>query len=148
MPALSTFSGRRAALRRCAAVIPAVALALALAACASVGGDAVKDGSFPLLPTESATLGGGVALRYDSVEDSRCPSGVQCIVAGRLAYHVSLVAGARSESFVLTEAAPDFTSSALKGVHVVLANPAVPPVRAATAAAPVALPVVLNVFHQ
>jgi hypothetical protein len=145
MPALSTFVMRRAALRAPVTVM----LLLALAGCATVGGDAVKDGSFPLMPTESAALGAGVALRYDSVEDNRCPTDAQCIVAGRLAYHISLVAGARSESFVLTEAAPDFTSSALKGVHVVLANPAVPPLRAATAAAaPVALPVVLNVFHQ
>jgi hypothetical protein len=142
MPALSTFVNR-ATLR-----LPAtLALLSALAACATIGSDTVKDGSFPLMPTESAILGTSVTLRYDSVEDSRCPTGAQCIVAGRLAYKISLVAAGRAETFVLTEAAPDFTSSALKGVHVVLANPAVPPVRAATVA-PVALQVVLNVFHQ
>ena len=123
------------------------ALCASLAACASFAADTVKDGSYTLMPTQSATLAGGITLRYDSADDSRCPTGVQCVSAGRLVYHVSLAAAGRSEAFELTEAAPQFNSAALKGVRVVLANPTVPPLRAASAA-PAPLPLVLNVFHQ
>ncbi len=124
-----------------------VVLCASLAACATGAADTVKDGSYTLLPTQSATLATGVTLRYDSVDDSRCPAGVQCVAAGRLVYHVTLAAAGRNEAFDLSEAAPQFNSAALKGVRVVLANPTVPPVRAASAA-PAPLPVVLNVFHQ
>ncbi|GAB3562174.1 hypothetical protein GCM10027578_04120 [Spirosoma luteolum] len=53
--------------------------------------------------TQSARLGSGVTVRVDSILDSRCPQGVQCIIAGyaSAALRVSTDADTRSLTLFL-----------------------------------------------
>lgn len=60
-----------------------------------------------LAPGERTALPNGGTLRYVAlVSDSRCPSGVQCIHAGEAVLRFELEATGRTQSFVLSTAAP------------------------------------------
>ena len=122
--------------------LPTIALAACLlAACASAPPDDIPARStVMLLPSHSAPLGRGAALRIDRVEDSRCPPGVQCVRAGRLRYHLTLLGAAAPESFSLDEHAPSFSSRQIPGLTVALTAP-VPPQASGAASQVVALTV-------
>ncbi|HBZ07059.1 MAG TPA: hypothetical protein DEP03_12005, partial [Massilia sp.] len=71
-----------------------------LAACAAPPGPQVP--SFALEPGTSVEAAPGVLLRFEEVEDSRCPPGVHCVWAGRLSCRFSLTrANAAPESLIL-----------------------------------------------
>ncbi|MDQ2820785.1 MAG: hypothetical protein M3Y65_10375 [Pseudomonadota bacterium] len=84
-----------------------------------------------MMEHQSVTVAPGAVLTYDSVNDSRCPPDVQCVVAGKVVYSFTLTLGATREQFTLSPAAPVFTPAALQGKQVALAD-AIPP-RLATA---------------
>jgi hypothetical protein len=111
---------------RTSAWIIAAALPL-LAACAAA---APAPGGSTLSMTEhqSITVAPGAVLTFDSVNDSRCPPGVQCVVAGKVVYSFTLKTGDAREQFTLTPAAPAFTSAALQGKQITLGDVA-PPAR-------------------
>lgn len=77
---------------------------------------------------QSITVAPGAVLTYDSINDSRCPAGVQCVVAGKVVYSFTLALGTRREQFTLTPGAPAFTSAALQGRQITLVDTA-PPAR-------------------
>lgn len=117
--------------------LPTIALAACLlAACASAPPDDIPASStLMLLPSHSAPLGRGAALRIDPVEDSRCRPGVQCVWAGRLRYHLTLLGAAAPESFTLDEHAPSFASRRIPGLTVALAAPVPAPASSAASQA-------------
>ena len=102
-----------------------------------------------LLPQHSVAVGPDTTLRYDGVNDSRCPPGVKCVWAGELAYMFTLTGVSGKESFALTAAKPSFAASAVAGLQVTLGENALPPVQPANAPAPApAVPVVVNITQQ
>jgi hypothetical protein len=86
-----------------------------------------------LAERHSATVAPGAILTYDSVDDSRCPPDVQCVVAGKVVYRFTLKQGDTLEQFALTPAEPAYASPALGGKRIALAE--VPPPKAAAGAA-------------
>lgn len=78
---------------------------------------------------QSITVAPGAVLTYDSVNDSRCPPGVQCVVAGKVVYSFTLTLGEKREQFTLTPAAPAYSPAALQGKQIALAD-ATPPLQA------------------
>ena len=122
--------------------LPTIALAACLlAACASAPPDDIPARStVTLMPSQTAPLGRHATLRIDRIEDSRCPAGVQCVWAGRLRYHLTLLGAAAPESFALDEHAPAFASRQIPGLTVALAAPAPAPA-ARAASQPVTLTV-------
>lgn len=106
-------------------------------ACAAPGAGAIVS----LAERQSATVAPGATLTYDSVDDSRCPPDVQCVVAGKVVYHFTLKQGDTLEHFTLTPAAPDFASPVLGGKRIALAE-APPPKTANAAPQPVSVRVV------
>ena len=78
---------------------------------------------------QSITVAPGAVLTYDSINDSRCPPGVQCVVAGKVVYSFTLTLGETREQFTLSPAAPAFSPAALQGKQIALAD-ATPPLRA------------------
>jgi uncharacterized cupredoxin-like copper-binding protein len=104
------------------------AVFIAATACAHAAPGAI----ISLAERQSATVVPGATLTYDSVEDSRCPPDVQCVVAGKVVYHFTLKQGDTLEHFALTPAAPDYTSPMLGGKRIALA--AAPPPKTATPA--------------
>ncbi|MES2148159.1 MAG: hypothetical protein V4508_00060 [Pseudomonadota bacterium] len=106
----------------------AIAALCLLGACASaVVADApLKDAQLQLLPGQSADLNPNVSLRYDQASDSRCPPKVQCVWAGKLGHHFTLRARRATESFELADDQPEFVSTMLGGVRIVLAKPPSP----------------------
>jgi hypothetical protein len=115
----------------------AATLAMAVAACAapSQQPQQVKQGSFQLAPHQGLDLAPGVALAYNSVNDSRCPQAVQCIAAGKLSYQFALKTPQSAEVFSLSPEQPVYTSPALQGARIVLDTQALPAARAAPGAA-------------
>jgi hypothetical protein len=107
----------------------------------------VKAMQLKLMPEQSATIAPGVTLRYDSAEDSRCPTGVQCIWAGTVLYHFTLSSGGAREALTLSSAKPSVTSGVKSDLHIALAAFEVPPARKESEAAP-RHPVVLDVRGQ
>lgn len=103
-------------------------MSMALGACASDGGGpaAPANGPFRLVPHESATLAPDVTLTYDSVSDSRCPPGVQCIWAGKLEYRFTLKSASAVETFALAPENTSHTSALLPGARIELDTAAVP----------------------
>lgn len=63
-----------------------------------------------LLPQTSTTLAPDTVLRFDRVDDSRCPPDVVCITAGKIVYQFTLIFPAGVEPFGLEPAAPSYTS--------------------------------------
>jgi hypothetical protein len=122
----------------------AVAIA-ALAGCATVGlDDPVKDAAVTLTETQSVTLSRTVTLRYDSVNDSRCPRDVMCIWAGKVSYHFTLDSRHAAEPFQLDAGGAAYASAALKGVTIAVAQ-ANPPPPGGVPDAPLRHPVTLAV---
>lgn len=116
----------------------------ALGACAATGpAGSVKNGQYTLLQGQSVRLAPQLTLHFDSIDDSRCPTGATCVWAGEIRYHFTLRSAAH-EPFVLSERAPAFSSSRLKGLCVALDKPQAPPLPR-VGAAPPNYPVTLEV---
>ncbi|HEU4852601.1 MAG TPA: hypothetical protein VFT37_10660 [Telluria sp.] len=91
---------------RISKVLPAAALSCAavlLSGCATPCLDTVEPGRYVLTKGVPTPLSPSASLTLTEVEDSRCPAGVQCVWAGRLAYVLSLQSCAKSETFKLTQ---------------------------------------------
>jgi hypothetical protein len=102
-----------------------------------------------LLPQASAPLDASASLRFERVEDSRCPPDVRCITAGKLLFHFTLSAAATREAFTLDAEQPSHASSALPGLRIALAPMTMPPARPSTASGPApAFPVTLTIARQ
>lgn len=113
--------------------------AVFMTACAHAAPGAV----ISLTEQHSATIAPGIILTYDSVNDSRCPPDVQCLVAGKIVYSFTLKQGDTLEHFTLTPTEAPYTSPAMGGKQIALADTAPPPkARAATAPHPVSIKVV------
>ncbi|WP_312547835.1 hypothetical protein [Massilia sp.] len=96
-----------------------------LAACAAPPGPQVP--SFALEPGTSVEAAPGVLLRFEEVEDSRCPPGVHCVWAGRLSCRFSLTrANAAPESFILEPGEAAHASSLLGGKRIALDEASLP----------------------
>lgn len=96
-----------------------------LTACAAPPGPAAR--VFTLAPGGSAEAAPGVTLRFEEVEDSRCPPGVRCVWAGKLDCRFSLSqAGAASESFTLSPGDPGHASRLLGGARIELDEASLP----------------------
>jgi hypothetical protein len=122
----------------------AVAAALALFAAHAVTVAAPLPGSIlSMTERQSIVVAPGAILTYDSVNDSRCPPDVQCLVAGKVVYSFTLKRGDTLEHFTLSPAEPAFKSAVLNGQRVTLAGNAPPPrARQAGATHPVSVKVV------
>ena len=102
------------------------AACIVLAACASPAAPKPA-GPFTLERGASAELAPGVTLTFESVDDSRCPPGVQCIWAGRLGYRFSIRRGSDApESFTLSPGQPEATPGALAGRRILLDTATIP----------------------
>lgn len=116
-------------------------IAMALAAAASAAPPAGS--TLSLAERQSITVAPGAILTYDSVNDSRCPPDVQCLVAGKVVYSFTLKRGDTLEHFTLSPAEPAFTSAVLNGQRVALAGSApAPRAKQAATAHPVSIKVV------
>ena len=97
---------------------------LALAACAA---PAPQERALVLEPGASADVAAGTTLRFDAVEDSRCPPGVHCVWAGKLACRFSLVrSGAAIESFTLAPGDGGHAAATLDGARLLLDEASLP----------------------
>lgn len=110
---------------------------IALVACATPAPQAPSAPlALTLAPGASAAVVGGVTLRLDEVEDSRCPSGVQCIWAGELRARFSLLRkGAVLDTFTLMPGDAGHTAASLAGARLRL-DAATLPAPAAPGATP------------
>ena len=86
------------------------------------GSDTVRGGRIPLAESQSIALARDIILRYDSVNDSRCPHDARCIWAGTVRYHFTLRSNGGTESFQLGDEQREYVSAALHGVKVELAE--------------------------
>ena len=122
----------------------ALAISAALALVAAVAHAAPLPGStLALTERQSVTVAPGAILTYVSVNDSRCPPDVQCLVAGKVVYRFTLKQGDTLEHFTLSPAEPAFTSTVLHGKRITLAGSAPPPrAKQAATSHPVSIKVV------
>jgi hypothetical protein len=98
---------------------------LILTACAAPPGPSAR--AFTLAPGGSVEAAPGVLLRFEEVEDSRCPPGVRCVWAGRLSCRFSLSrANVAPESFTLVPGEAAHASSLLGGKRVALDEASLP----------------------
>ena len=105
-------------------LLPAACIALAACAAPALPKPA---GTFTLERGASAELAPGVTLSFDSVDDSRCPPGVQCVWAGRLGYRFSIRRGSdAAESFTLSPAQPEAAPGVLGGGRLLLDTATIP----------------------
>lgn len=96
-----------------------------LTACAAPGCSSAH--AITLAPGESRQLPSGATLRFDEVEDSRCPPGVRCVWAGKLSCRFSLAQdGAAPESFTLSPGEAAHVSSLLGGARLALDEASLP----------------------
>ena len=93
------------------------------------------DSTVTLQPTRTATLG-SATLRFDGVEDSRCPPDVQCITAGMITYKFTLNGDTGTESFALNKDKTAYDATTVKGARIALGPITEPPARATTASTP------------
>lgn len=98
--------------------------------------DMPMDQSVTLQPTRTVALGSAANLRFDGVEDSRCPPDVQCITAGMLTYKFTLTGDIGTESFALNKDKPAFDATTVKGARIALGQNTELPARATTASTP------------
>ena len=84
---------------------------------------------------QTSAIGAGTTLRYERVEDSRCPPDARCVWAGKISYHFSLTSPAGTQQFALDPGAPVFNPPHLPGVSIALVVAELPPVRLANAPA-------------
>ena len=104
--------------------------------------------SVTLQPTRTAALG-PATLRFDGVEDSRCPPDVQCITAGMITYKFTLTGETGTESFALNKDKPTYDATTLKGAHIGLGAIVEPPPRPTTASTPAPIhSVTLNITRK
>ena len=89
-----------------------------------------------LQPTRTVALGSAAKLRFDGVEDSRCPPDVQCITAGMIVYKFTLTADTGTESFALSKEQPVYDATTVKGARIALGQIVEPPPRPTTASTP------------
>ncbi|MDQ1831381.1 hypothetical protein [Massilia scottii] len=80
------------------------------------------DGTISLLPQTSTTVAPDATLRFDRVDDSRCPPNVVCISAGKIVYHFTLIFPVGVEPFMLEPAAPAYTSTQQPDLTISLAT--------------------------
>ncbi|RSZ58584.1 hypothetical protein HF313_07475 [Massilia atriviolacea] len=80
-----------------------------------------------LLPQTSTTLAPDTVLRFDKVDDSRCPPDVVCITAGKIVYHFTLIFPVGAEPFDLEPAEPSYTSVQRPELVITLATDPPPP---------------------
>lgn len=120
--------------RTLAILAPACLIAACAAAPASTGGPVAT--TVTLSPTASTAIGATATLRYDAVNDSRCPPDVQCIQAGEISYQFTLHGAGGDEAFALSRAKPSFDGARNRGVHIALSQAADPPRVAASAPVP------------
>lgn len=107
---------------------PMLAILVAMAALPGCSGAAATpDSTLSMTEHQSITVAPGAVLTYDSVNDSRCPARVQCVVAGKVVYSFTLALGEKREAFTLTPAEPAFTPAALQGRQITLATASPPP---------------------
>ena len=85
-----------------------------------------------LLPQTSTTLAPDTVLRFDRVDDSRCPPDVVCITAGKIVYHFTLIFPTGQEPFDLEPAEPTYISVQRPDLVIALATTP-PPARPANA---------------
>lgn len=86
--------------------LPSALLApIALAACATTPGPDTDGVSYAALG-ERVYVDGPYVTPLEVLEDSRCPSDVQCIWAGRLRISARIDLGSRSETRELTQGEP------------------------------------------
>ncbi|NHZ81021.1 hypothetical protein F2P44_17325 [Massilia sp. CCM 8695] len=129
-------------------------LIFALAACVLTvcGAAPVKEesmhrkhkGTIVLLPQTSTIVAPDATLRYERVDDSRCPPDVVCITAGKIVYYFTLIFPNGVEPFTLEPAAPVYTSVQQPALFIALANEPPPKLPSNAPPAP-PLPLVLNV---
>ena len=127
---------------------------LLMASCTATPKESPMDTTLTLLPQASVPLGAShgdalapaATLRFERVEDSRCPPDVRCISAGRLLYHFTLSGTTGKESFELEQDKPSHVPTSVPGVRIALAPVAPPPARPSTASGPApAFPVTLTI---
>lgn len=112
--------------------LPALPFAIAglsaLAACAAPAPPPPQSPrAFALEPGAQARLAPGLVLRFDAVDDSRCPPGVQCVWAGRLSCRFSLLRdGAAPEPLVLAPGDAGHAVAGLGGAQLVLDESSLP----------------------
>src|SRR5687768_709231 len=100
------------------------ALCTVLAACAAPQAGDV----FTLEPGRAVTMALGMRLTLDAADDSRCPPGVRCVWAGKLAYRFGIRrGGALLETFTLSPGEPGVAPGVLGGRRVVLDESSVRP---------------------
>ncbi|MFB9243250.1 hypothetical protein IV454_13830 [Massilia antarctica] len=103
-----------------------------------------QNGTVALLPQHSTLVAPDATLRYERVEDSRCPPDVVCISAGKIVYYFTLIYPTAVEPFTLEPAAPAYASLQRPELNIALAiDP--PPPRPSKAPPPEAQPVILNI---
>lgn len=94
------------------------------------------DATVTLQPTRTVALGSAATLRFDGVEDSRCPPDVQCITAGQITYKFTLTGDTGTESFALNKDKPAHDVTTVKGARIALGALVEPSARATTASTP------------
>lgn len=90
---------------------PLLAFVFTLAACATIPAPPVPDGG-PVAIGESARVGTLVATPNQVTEDSRCPTDVQCVWAGRVILSTQIDGGGWFETVPLTLGQPHATHGA------------------------------------
>jgi len=124
---------------------PACLIAACAVSPASNGGP--LNTTITLVPAASTAVGANTTLRYDAVNDSRCPPDVQCVQAGEISYQFTLLGAAGDETFALTRKKPSFDAAKHAGVRVALSDAADPPRVAASAPVP-AHPVTVTITKK
>lgn len=135
-------------------LLHALAAAALLAGCASSPTAAITpatkeqpmNANVTLQPERTVAVGPS-SLRYDGVQDSRCPPNMNCVWAGELAYKFTLSGPAGQEMFGLTAAKPAFVATTVPGVTIALSQADMP--RVAVADKPVTgVPVTLTITRK
>jgi hypothetical protein len=110
--------------------------------------DIPMNATIKLQPTRTADIGDNARLRFDGVEDSRCPPDVQCITAGMINYKFTLTADSGTESFALNRDRPAYDATTVKA-RIALGPLVEPAPRATTASTPPPIyTVTLNITRQ
>ncbi|QYF94404.1 hypothetical protein KY495_04075 [Massilia sp. PAMC28688] len=114
---------------------PIAAVMLATGCAAAPPKEIPMNATIKLQPTRTAEIGDNARLRFDGVEDSRCPPDVQCITAGMITYKFTLTADNGTESFALNKDKPSYDATTV-AARVALGPLVEPAPRATTASTP------------
>lgn len=97
-----------------------------LAACAAPA-PPQPAGRFTFDQGASVEVAPGLRLRFEAVDDSRCPPGVRCVWAGTLRYRFAIGRGSDApEIFTLSPGQPGATPAALGARQVILDEDTIP----------------------